>query len=181
MAQPAAIHGYEGLAAGVVLGVFFFWGWDTAANLNEESKNASKTPGQAGIISMFLLLGIFLLNIIAAQMLLPAMNSPPGSNILFYFGEQVGGHWIGYIMIIAVLSSTVGTTQTTLLPSARISCPWPGTRCSPSCSASIQGKFHTPALGTLVLAFVSLFGILLTTGSRRWPPCSATSSTTSGC
>jgi amino acid transporter len=164
--NPFNIHGYEGIAAGVVLGVFFFWGWDTAANLNEESKNASKTPGQAGIISMFLLLAVFLLNIIAAQMLLPAKElSGQGSNILFYFAQQVGGKWIGYIMIIAVLSSTVGTTQTTLLPSARISLSMARDRVFPKVFASIQGKFRTPALGTVILAFISLFGILLTTES----------------
>ncbi len=33
--SPLSIHGYEGLAAGSVLGLFFFWGWDTSVNLNE--------------------------------------------------------------------------------------------------------------------------------------------------
>jgi len=68
-------------------------------------------------------------------------------------------------MIIAVLSSTVGTTQTTLLPSARISLSMARDRVFPKLFGSIQGKFQTPALGTVVLAFISLFGILLTTGS----------------
>jgi amino acid transporter len=164
--NPMNIHGYEGIAAGAVLGVFFFWGWDTSANLNEESKDAGKTPGRAGIISMVLLLGIFLLNIIAAQMLLPAKQlSGQGSNILFYFGQQVGGKWVGYIMIIAVLSSTVGTTQTTLLPSARITLSMARDGVFPKVFGVIQGKFKTPAIGTVILAFVSLFGILLTTGS----------------
>ena len=49
------------------LGVFFFWGWDTAANVNEESKDADEIPGLAGIISMFILLFIFLIAAIAMQ------------------------------------------------------------------------------------------------------------------
>jgi amino acid transporter len=164
--NPFTIHGLGGLAIGAVLGVFFFWGWDTAANLNEESKNATKTPGHAGMIAMFLLLFIFLLNIVAAQMLVPAKQlANQGPNVLFYFGNQVGGHWVGYIMIIAVLSSTVGTTQTTLLPAARISLSMARDRVFPRIFASIQGKFRTPMIGTLILAFISLFGILLTTGS----------------
>jgi len=109
---------------------------------------------------------VFLLNIIAAQMLLPAHQlAGQGSNILFYFAQQVGGKWIGYIMIIAVLSSTVGTTQTTLLPSARISLSMARDGVFPKVFGSIQGKFRTPALGTVILAFISLFGILLTTES----------------
>jgi amino acid transporter len=164
--NPFSIHGYEGIAAGAVLGVFFFWGWDTSANLNEESKNASKTPGQAGIFAMFLLLFVFLLNIVAVQMLLPSKQlSGQGSNVLFYFANQVGGKWVGYIMIIAVLSSTVGTTQTTLLPSARITLSMARDKVFPNLFGSIQGKFLTPAIGTVILAFISLFGILFTTES----------------
>ena len=51
--NPLSLHGYQGLAAGVVLGLFLFWGWDTAVNLNEESKNASKTPGRTQLLNFF--------------------------------------------------------------------------------------------------------------------------------
>ena len=119
--SPASIHGFTALSAGLVLGVFFYWGWDTATNLNEESKNRTKIPGQAGVIAMFLLLLVFAMNIIAAQMLLPQSAwTTHGSTILLYFAQQAAGHWAGYIMLVAVLSSTVATTQTTLLPAARI-------------------------------------------------------------
>ncbi|MGO8870764.1 MAG: APC family permease [Acidimicrobiales bacterium] len=164
--NPLSIHGYEGLAAGSVLGLFFFWGWDTAINLNEESKNASKVPGQAGIISMFLLLFIFVLNIVSAEMLLPAKElSGQGPNLLFYFGEQVGGRWVGYLIIIAVLSSTVADTQTTLLPAARVTMSMARDGVFPRAFGVIQGKFQTPMIGTHILAGLALFGILLRTSS----------------
>jgi amino acid transporter len=164
--SPFSIHGFGALSAGIVLGVFFFWGWDTASNLNEESKNASKTPGHAGIIAMFLLLLVFALNIVAAEMLLPAKAwSDHSSTILTYFAQQAAGSWASYVMLIAVLSSTVATTQTTLLPAARITLSMARDRVFPAIFASIQGKLKTPAVGTLILAFLSLFGILLTTVS----------------
>jgi amino acid transporter len=146
----------------MVLGVFFFWGWDTAANLNEESKNATKTPGRAGVISMFLLLLVFAINIIAAQMLLPekAWNAH-SSTILLYLAQQAAGHWAGYVMLVAVLSSTVATTQTTLLPAARITLSMSRDRVFPQVFGTIQGKLKTPMVGTLILAFISLFGIVL--------------------
>ena len=74
--DPFSIHGYEGLAAGAVLGLFFFWGWDTAVNLNEESKNSTKIPGQAGLLAMFLLLFIFVLNIVSPRCCFPPTSSP---------------------------------------------------------------------------------------------------------
>ncbi|MGO9581553.1 MAG: APC family permease [Acidimicrobiales bacterium] len=164
--DPLSISGYKGLAVGSVLGLFFFWGWDTAVNLNEESKNSTKVPGQAGILSMFLLLFIFVLNVVAAQMLLPAKEfSRQGANVLFYFAERVGGPWMGYLMIIAVLSSTVADTQTTLLPAARVTLSMARDGVFPRVFGIINGKFQTPMIGTLILAFVAQLGILLRAGS----------------
>ena len=163
--NPLTIHGYAGLAAGVVLGLFFFWGWDTAINLNEESKNARSTPGEAGILAMFLLLFIFILNIVAAQMLLPASElAGQGTNALFYFAEQVGGPWMGYLMIIAVLSSTVADTQTTLLPAARVTLAMARDGVFPRVFGIINTKFQTPLFGTVILAVLALMGILLRAG-----------------
>ena len=160
--SPWSIGGFSALSAGVVLGVFFFWGWDTATNLNEESKNSTKTPGHAGIIAMFLLLLVFGINIIAAQMLLPAKAwDVHQSTILFYFAQKAAGNWAGYVMIIAVISSTVATTQTTLLPAARITLSMSRDRVFPQVFGTIQGKLKTPAVGTLILAFTAMLGIVL--------------------
>jgi amino acid transporter len=164
--DPLSIHGYKGLAVGCVLGLFFFWGWDTAVNLNEESKSSTKTPGQAGIISMFLLLFIFVLNIVSAQMLLPAKEfSSQGPDVLFYFAQRAGGPWMGYLMIIAVLSSTVADTQTTLLPAARVTLSMARDGVFPRVFGVIHGEFQTPMIGTLILAFVAQLGILIRAGS----------------
>jgi len=158
--------GFNSIAVGLTLGVFFFWGWDTAVNLNEETKDATKTPGRAGVLAMWLLLLVFLMNFIAIQMLVPQSEiQTQGTGVLTYFANRAfGGHWAGYIMIFAVLSSTVATTQTTLLPSARIAYSMARDRVFPRVFGQIHSKFLTPALGTVVLAFFSLFGILLSTG-----------------
>src|ERR1700687_3489472 len=65
--NPASMGGLEGLAAGVVISVFFYWGWDTAANLNEETDIPSQNPGRAGTVGMFLLLLLFLIASISIQ------------------------------------------------------------------------------------------------------------------
>ena len=164
--DPFHIHGWNAVASGLALGVFFFWGWDTALNLNEESKDSSRIPGRAGLISMWLLLFVFILNFVAAQMLLgPKAVAAQGSSVLFYFGQQFAGSWASYVMIFAVLSSTVATTQTTLLPAARITLAMARDGVFPRVFSSVHEKFRTPALGTLILAFISLFGIMLTTFS----------------
>jgi len=164
--SPLSIHGYQGLAAGTVLGLFFFWGWDTAVNLNEESQQTRKTPGQACIISMFVLLFIFLLNIVAVQMLVPTKElASQGPNLLFYFSQQVGGEWMGYLMIFAVLSSTVADVQTTLLPASRLAYSMSRDDVFLPVFGKVQGTLETPMFGTLILASLCLFGLLLRTVS----------------
>jgi amino acid transporter len=69
------------------------------------------------------------------------------------------------VMIFAVLSSTVATTQTTLLPAARITYAMARDGVFPKLFGSIHSRYLTPAVGTVVLAFISLFGIMLTTFS----------------
>ena len=110
-----------------------------------------------------LLLVVFVINMVAIQMLLtPKEISDQGVNVLFYFGDQLFGHWAGYVMFFAVITSTVATTQTTLLPAARITLSMSRDHVFPKVFGTIQGKLKTPAVGTLILAFLCLFGILLT-------------------
>ncbi|MEI2809020.1 MAG: APC family permease [Nocardioides sp.] len=43
----------------MLLGVFMYWGWESAVNLNEESENAEEAPGKAAVVSTLLLLFIY--------------------------------------------------------------------------------------------------------------------------
>ncbi|HXW39356.1 MAG TPA: APC family permease [Acidimicrobiales bacterium] len=169
--NPLNIKSFGALAAGAALGVFFFWGWDTSVNLNEESKNKSKTPGHAAIISMFFLLVIFTVNVVAVQMWVPSSkitelaNANQATTVMTFFAQHAIGQWALYVMLIAVLSSTVGTTQTTLLPAARVTLSMARDRVFPKLFASIEPTRQTPAIGTLVIALICVIGIFLTQGS----------------
>jgi len=168
--NPLSIKSFGALSLGLVLGVFFFWGWDTAVNLNEESKNSSRIPGQAGVISMFLLLLIFVVNIVAVQMWVPVskFNSLDASNnptsIMLYFANRAVGHWGLYVMLLAVLSSTVATTQTTLLPAARITLSMARDQVWPQIFKRIDPKRLNPVAGTLIIAAFCFVSIFITQG-----------------
>ena len=68
-------------------------------------------------------------------------------------------------MIFVVLSSTVADTQTTLLPASRLTLSMARDGVYPPVFGKLQGRFQTPMIGTLILAGVCLFGILLRTVS----------------
>jgi len=55
----------------------------------------------------------------------------------------------------------VATTQTTLLPAARITLSMARDSVFPKVFGTIQGKLKTPAVGTLILAFVCMLGIVM--------------------
>ena len=171
--SPSAAR--RAVAPGLVLGVFFFWGWDTATNLNEESKNATKTPGHAGIIAMFLLLLIFGINIIAAQMLLPGqgLERPPDHHPAVL--RPAGGRALGRLRDDhrrPVLDGGHHPDDAAAgRPDHPVDGPGPGV---PRVFGTIQGKLKTPAVGTLILAFICMFGIVLEPTCRRSATCSTT-------
>jgi amino acid transporter len=163
--NPGTLGGLTGVATGAALAVFFFWGWDTAANVNEETKDADTSPGQAGILSMFILLFIFLLAIIAIQMFLPqsALNDPNNQgDILYYFAVQLSGTPLAYLMVLAVLSSTVATTQTTLLPSSRLTFSMARDGVFPKAFGRVHSQWRTPWVGTIATSIAALIVIVLT-------------------
>ena len=164
--NPFTIQGLGGLAAGAVLGVFFFWGWDTAANLNEETKDAADTPGLAGIMSMFILLFVFLVASVAMQALIPSdVIGKQGGNALFYFAQQVAPAPISYLMVLAVLASTVATTQTTLLPATRLTFSMARDKVFPAPFGHVHPVWQTPWIGTIIVGAIAAIGILLTSFS----------------
>ena len=40
--------GGPALSGGLLLGVFAYWGWESAVNLTEETRHPTSTPGRAG-------------------------------------------------------------------------------------------------------------------------------------
>jgi amino acid transporter len=162
--NPLQLHDLNGLATGSALAVFFFWGWDTAANVNEESKDAETSPGLAGIYSMFILLFIFLVADSAIQVLLtlPQINDPNNQNdILYFFAQQISGTPIAYFMVLAVLSSTIATTQTTLLPSSRLTFSMSRDGVFPKAFGRVHKSWKTPWVGTLISSFLAIVVIVL--------------------
>src|SRR5215467_1969644 len=65
--NPFHITNFSAFAAGIILMVFIYWGWDTAVAVNEETKDKTKTPGRAAILSTVILLVTYALVILSMQ------------------------------------------------------------------------------------------------------------------
>ena len=49
--NPFDISSFGALTSGLLLAIFIYWGWDTAVSVNEETEDATKTPGKAAVVS----------------------------------------------------------------------------------------------------------------------------------
>jgi amino acid transporter len=154
--NPGSMGGWKGVAAGVVIAVFFYWGWDTAANLNEETEGSTENPGRAGIIGMVFLLVLFLVAAISIQQTLtPDEIQANSSTTLTAFADKLVGQGWGSLAILAFLSSTVATLQTTLLPSVRTAYSMGRDGMLGRVWAIVSPRWQTPWVGTLIMGAIS--------------------------
>jgi amino acid transporter len=107
-------------ADSALVAIFFYYGWDVTMNLSEETKDSNKTPGKATFWSMVFLILFFLTFVCIVLMGLTASEIEHyNTNIIFALAEKLFGTTWGYVAIIAVLLSTIGTVETQIVQFTR--------------------------------------------------------------
>ncbi len=164
---PTGFGGSTALTEGLLAAVFIYWGWDTAASCNEETEDASTTPGLASVLSTFVLVGIFVAVAIAAQAVKgPNFLSNNADDVLSATGKIVfgGGAW-GWIalklLLVAVLTSSAASCQTTILPAARTALSMALHRALPPKLGEIHPEHLTPARASWIFGVVSSIWLAL--------------------
>jgi amino acid transporter len=110
----------KSFANGALVAIFFYYGWDVTLNLSEETRDPNRTPGRAAFWSMVFLMAFFLVFITITLLgLTDAEIQHYNTNIIFAIAEKLLGPTWGYVAIIAVLLSTVGTVETQMLQFTR--------------------------------------------------------------
>jgi amino acid transporter len=149
--------GFSGLADGVLLGVFIYWGWDSGVCVNEESDNTSNGPGRAAVMSTIVLVLIYVVVGTAAVAYAgPGFNTHNADDVLSALGKPVLGSPLDKILIIAVLTSASASTQTTILPTARTTLSMARFGSIPKMFGRIHPRYLTPDVSTIVMGAVSL-------------------------
>ena len=149
---------------GIILMLFIYWGWDTAVSVNEETKDKTKTPGRAAIISTVLLLVTYVIVIVSMQSFAGAGAKGIGlSNLAHPVRRAVGdrrrhlrtsgsfGTFLSRLLILMVLSSAAASTQTTILPTARTTLSMAAYKALPASFSKIHPKYLTPTVSTIVM------------------------------
>jgi basic amino acid/polyamine antiporter, APA family len=112
------------LLGGIVLALSgAFWaydGWNNITYLGGECKDAQRTIPKAMIFGMFFVITVYLLVNLAYFYVLPVEQIAASSFLASDVMQKAVGPWGGAFVAVAVMVSTFGTTNGTILVSARV-------------------------------------------------------------
>jgi amino acid transporter len=163
--SPFAVDSLDALILGMLTGVFIYWGWESAVNLNEETEGAATAPGLAGVLSTVILLGTYVLTTVgvvayAGLARIEEFNDDPG-----IFGAVAGdalGSPLDKLVVLAVIISALASTQTTILPASRTMLSMARQEAFPAAFGRVHPRYLTPHVSTIAIGVIAAlwFGVL---------------------
>ncbi|MGA7384726.1 MAG: APC family permease, partial [Methylocella sp.] len=153
---PSAFGSLQSFSAGMLVALFYYFGWDVSANLAEETAGA-ETAGIACILGVLVTAGLFVLAQVAVQMALtPSKIQANGGNLLPALGAAALPAPWSAIAVLAVLASAVATIETQLLQCTRLLFSMARDRMIGEAIGKLHPRFQTPWLAGFAVAGVSL-------------------------
>ena len=147
----------ELFASGALVALFFFWGWDVTLNLSEETAGGEESSGRGAIWAMIIMLVLFMASTAAVQLSMSdAEIEKAGTNVLLALAQKVFPDPYSYIAVIAVLLSTVGTLETTILQFTSTMFAKGRDGVLHPRYAVLHAKWKTPWVSTLVIVAIGL-------------------------
>jgi amino acid transporter len=164
---PSAFGTFQTFSAGMLVALFYYFGWDVSANLAEETAGANTASGIACILGVMVTVGLFVLAQVAVQTALtPSEIQANGGNLLPALGAAALPAPWSAMAVLAVLVSTVATMETQLLQCTRLLFSMARDRLAGEAMGKLHPRFQTPWLAGFAVAGVSL---LLFAGSAIVP------------
>jgi amino acid transporter len=167
---PSAFGTVQSFSAGMLVALFYYFGWDVSANLAEETAGTD-TAGIACILGVVVTVALFLLAQVAVQMALtPSEIEAHGGNLLPALGAAALPAPWSAIAVLAVLVSAIATIETQLLQCTRLLFSMARDKVIGEAMGKLHPRFLTPWHAGFAVAGVSL---LLFAGSATMPSINA--------
>ena len=158
---PWDIPDATALTAGLLIGVFIYWGWESSLSLNEENED-SNSSGRAGITATVLLvltyvfIAVALIAYAGPAVFASANTQGIESQIFDDLAKPILGSPLDKLVLIAVLTSALASTQTTILPGARTSLSMAFHGAIPKSFSNVSPRFFTPVFSTIAIAVLAI-------------------------
>jgi amino acid transporter len=160
----SGIGGKGNLAAGLLISVFIYSGWEGTLYVNEEVKHRRVNPGKAAVIAVALLTVIFCLVYLGLSGLVSPdkLQAHSTSALVYVIQAQFGGGW-AKLMALALALSVIAATGANILLTSRIIYGMASHRVLPPFLGVISRRYSTPVAATILvgLALIAITWIYL--------------------
>ena len=133
--NPFEINSTDDLYKALLIGVFIYWGWESAVNLTEETEDSRRAPGLAAIVSTVVLVVTYVSvgTAVVAFAGLEALGEYDDDDAIFgvLAGDVLGSPW-DKLVLLAIATSAISSTQTTIIPASRTTLSMARSRAYPS-------------------------------------------------
>ena len=148
----SGIGGKGSLAAGLLLAVFLFAGWDATVYVNEEVEHRRINPGRAAVYAVAILAVIYILAQVGLQgVVSPARLQANSSSVLVYVAQALGGGGWAKVMAFALALSVSASVGVGIVSLSRITYGMAGHRVLPAVMGNVSRRFATPVIASLVM------------------------------
>ncbi len=149
----SGINGKGDLAAGLLIAVFMYTGWDATVYVNEEVKHRRVNPGRAAVFAVALLVILYALPQVGMQgVASPALLQKNSSSALVFVAQVLGGGGWAKVMAFALALSVIASTSTGIVITSRIAYGMASHRVLPPVLGNVSRRYSTPAIGTVIIA-----------------------------
>jgi amino acid transporter len=147
----SGIGGKCSLAAGLLISVYVYSGYDGTIYVNEEVRHRRIDPGRAAIWATALLAVMYTLAQVGLQgMVRPGQLQAHAASALVYTAQAIGGLGWARVMALAIALSVTAATGTGIVVTSRIVYGMASYRALPGQLAVIWRRFSTPGPASLL-------------------------------
>ena len=149
-------------STGAVISLFFFWGWDVALNLNEETRDASRTPGLGAMVAMIVIMSAFIaFSAMTLELLSDEEIRQSSTNVMLAVADKLFPRPWSYVAVLAVMLSTIGTLATSILQFTRTLYAKSRAGALHARWSRIHERWKTPYAATLLIVLLGAFLLVL--------------------
>ena len=145
------VGGHGSLAAGLLISIYIYSGWDGTLYVNEEVRHRRENPGRAAILAVALLTVLYELVLTGLQgVVSPHRLQAHSTDALVYVATTLGGPAWAKVMALALALSVIAATGTSIVLTARIIYGMAARQVLPRFLADISPRFRTPVAASVV-------------------------------
>jgi amino acid transporter len=153
----SGIGGKGSLAAGFLIAVFMYTGWDATVYVNEETKHRRTNPGRSAVLAVAFLAIIYTFCEFGLQgVVSPSKLQANSSAPLIFIAQSLGGGGWSKVMALSLALSVIASTGTAIVIIARMAYGMAIHRVLPPALGNVNRRFSTP-----VVASITIGGILI--------------------